>query len=93
MLLLLKCFDIKKVKSLNDLVIIDWVLGGKPTTTTKKKALNSRSGFKSQAVPDLKQRVGLHQARVAHHLILGPDTGSNYGGRQITKKLFLPTLI
>ena len=59
----------------------------------QKKALNSRSGFKSQAVPDLKQRVGLHQARVAHHLILGPDTGSNYGGRQITKKLFLPTLI
>ena len=34
MLLLLKCFDIKKVKSLNDLVIIDWVLGGEPT---KKK--------------------------------------------------------
>ena len=30
MLLLLKCFDIKKVKSSKDLIIIDWVLGGKP---------------------------------------------------------------
>ena len=37
MLLLLKCFDIKKVKSLNDLVNIDWVLGGEPTTKQKKK--------------------------------------------------------
>ena len=36
MLLLLKCFDIKKVKSLNDLVIIDWVLGGEPTKKIKK---------------------------------------------------------
>ena len=40
MLLLLKCFDIKKVKSLNDLVIIDWVLGGKPT---KKKNILVRN--------------------------------------------------
>ena len=36
MLLLFKCFDIKKVKSLNDLVIIDWLLGGEPTKKTKK---------------------------------------------------------
>ena len=32
MLLLFKCYDIKKVKSLNDLAIIDKVLGGEPTT-------------------------------------------------------------
>ena len=36
MLLLLKCFDIKKVNSSKDLIIIDWVLGGEPTTTKKK---------------------------------------------------------
>ena len=41
MLLLLKCFDIKKVKSLNDLVIIDWVLGGEPTKKKKKKKKKS----------------------------------------------------
>ena len=37
MLLLLKCFDIKKVKSFKDLIIIDWVLGSEPTTTKKYK--------------------------------------------------------
>ena len=36
MLLLVKCFDIKKVKSLIDLISVDMVLGGEPTTTTKK---------------------------------------------------------
>ena len=34
-----KCFDIKKVKSLNDLVIIDWVLGGEPTKKNNKKII------------------------------------------------------
>ena len=38
-LTVIKCFDIKKVVSSNDLVIIDWVLGGEPT---KKKKKNSR---------------------------------------------------
>ena len=37
MLLLLKCFDIKKVNSLNDLVIIDWVLGWRTNKKKKKK--------------------------------------------------------
>ena len=41
MMLPLKCSDIKKVKSLKDLIIIDWVLGGKPT----KKYINSNFVF------------------------------------------------
>ena len=41
---------------------------------------------KSQAVPALKQIAGLHQARKAHHLSYGSDTGSNSGGRRKTKK-------
>ena len=35
MLLLLKCSDIKKVKSFKDQIIIDLVLGGKPTKKRK----------------------------------------------------------
>ena len=35
----LKCFDIKKVKSSKDLIIIDWVLGGKP----RKKILHKNN--------------------------------------------------
>ena len=36
MLLLFKCFDIKKVKSLKDSISIDRVLGGKPTKKKKR---------------------------------------------------------
>ena len=46
-----------------------------------------KSGYKPQAVPAHKLIVGLHQARVAHHHVYGPDTGSNSRGRQITKKI------
>ena len=35
--------------------------------------------------PQLKSRYK-HQARVAHRYVYGPDTGSNSGGRQKTKK-------
>ena len=42
--------------------------------------------YKPQAVLALKKIAGLQQARVAHHRIHGPDTGSNSGGRQKTEK-------
>ena len=42
-----KVFYIKKVKSLNDLVIFDWVLGGKPTKKRKKKTVQKFNIFLS----------------------------------------------
>ena len=39
------------------------------------------------AVTALKLIAGLHQARVAHHRIHGPDTQTYSRGRRITKKL------
>ena len=45
-----------------------------------------KSGYKPQAVPTLSSRAGLHQARVAHQRVYGLNTGSNSGGRWITKK-------
>ena len=44
-----------------------------------------KSGYKPQAVPTLSSRAGLHQARVAHQRVYGLNTGSNSGGRWITK--------
>ena len=40
-------------------------------------------------MPAIKKIAGLHQAREAHLPINGPDTGSNLGERQITKKKLL----
>ena len=58
MLLLFKCFDIKKVKSLKDSISIDRVLGGKPTKKKKKKKkIKSKYKFGlSEATKDLMKK-------------------------------------
>ena len=40
----------------------------------------------AQAVPALKPIAGLRHARVAHHRVCSPDTGSYSGERQMTKE-------
>ena len=47
-----------------------------------------KTGYKPQAVPALNQIVGLRQARLAHHRVNSPDTGSNSRKRRITKKVY-----
>ena len=43
--------------------------------------------YKPQAVTALKKIVVLHQARVVHHYIHGPDKGRYSGGRRKLKKV------
>ena len=50
------------------------------------KALNSSPDIDPKHCPLLSNQAGLRQTKGAHHSVYGPNTGSNSGGRWITKK-------